>query len=72
MGCSFSGLDALYGTVGSGAEVWVNKRRFRIQRQLGEEGSTSVYVVREQPGAKKDTSFVSGVFLYIHSGLLPT
>ncbi|KAG0567466.1 hypothetical protein M758_7G141500 [Ceratodon purpureus] len=48
MGCTWSGLDALVGAVGSGAEVWVNKRRFRIQRQLGEGGFAFVYLVREQ------------------------
>lgn len=48
MGCTWSGLDALVGAVGSGVEVWVNKRRFRIQRQLGEGGSAFVYLVREQ------------------------
>lgn len=48
MGCTWSGLDALVGAVGSGAEVWVNKRRFRIQRQPGEGGFAFVYLVREQ------------------------
>lgn len=47
MGCTWSGLDALYGAVGSGAEVFVNKRRFKIQRQLGEGGFAFVYLVRE-------------------------
>lgn len=65
MGCTWSGLNVLYGAVGSGAEVWVNKRRFRIQRQLGEGGFAFVYLVREQFDEQpwkepKDPSHVSG------------
>lgn len=80
MGCTWSGLDALVGAVGSGAEVWVNKRRFRIQRQLGEGGFAFVYLVREQLTEQqqwkdaKDPSHVSGalnatllIFLSLHS-----
>lgn len=53
MGCTWSGLDALYGAVGSGADVWVNNRRFRIQRQIGEGGFAFVYLVRELPGDER-------------------
>lgn len=65
MGCTWSGLNALYEVVGSGTDVWVNKRRFRIQRRLGEGGFAFVYLVREQPGEQpweepKDPSHVSG------------
>jgi serine/threonine kinase 16 len=66
MGCTWSGLDALVGAVGSGAEVWVNKRRFRIQRQLGEGGFAFVYLVREELSEQqqwkgaKDPSHASG------------
>ena len=64
MGCTWSGLDALYGAVGSGADVWVNNRRFRIQRQIGEGGFAFVYLVRELPGDERkdphDPSHISG------------
>ena len=65
MGCTWSGLNALYEVVGSGTDVWVNKRRFRIQRRLGEGGFAFVYLVREQPGEQrweepKDPSHISG------------
>jgi hypothetical protein len=58
-------LNALYEVVGSGTDVWVNKRRFRIQRRLGEGGFAFVYLVREQPGEQpweepKDPSHISG------------
>ncbi|XP_072970959.1 uncharacterized protein [Typha angustifolia] len=62
MGCSFSGLNALYGTMnGGGGDVWINENRFRILRQLGGGGSSSIYLVKElvsDPGsglAKKKT-----------------
>ena len=72
MGCTWSGLDALASAVGSGADVFVNKRRFRIQRQLGEGGFAFVYLVKEQvteEDAKgqwkdaKDPSHASGALI---------
>ncbi|KAF7136589.1 hypothetical protein RHSIM_Rhsim08G0140900 [Rhododendron simsii] len=47
MGCSFSGLNALYDAVNGGGDVWINKNRFRILRQLGEGGFAYVYLVKE-------------------------
>ncbi|KAF6169086.1 hypothetical protein GIB67_038583 [Kingdonia uniflora] len=47
MGCSFSGLNALYDTVNGGGDVWINENRFRIVRQLGEGGFAFVYLVKE-------------------------
>lgn len=45
MGCSFSGLNALYDST-SGA-VWINENRYKIIRQLGEGGFAFVYLVKE-------------------------
>lgn len=47
MGCTFSGLNALYDAVNGGADVWINENRFRIVRQLGEGGFAYVYLVKE-------------------------
>ncbi|KAJ4713285.1 Serine/threonine protein kinase [Melia azedarach] len=47
MGCSFSGLNALYDVVNGGGDVWINENRFRIVRQLGEGGFAYVYLVKE-------------------------
>ncbi|PKA59132.1 CBL-interacting protein kinase 22 [Apostasia shenzhenica] len=47
MGCSFSGLGALYNAANSGGDVWINENRFRIVRQLGEGGFAYVYLVKE-------------------------
>lgn len=47
MGCSFSGLNALYDAVNGGGDVWINDNRFRIVRQLGEGGFAYVYLVKE-------------------------
>ncbi|XP_047165570.1 serine/threonine-protein kinase 16 isoform X2 [Vigna umbellata] len=47
MGCSFSGLNALYDSVNSGGDAWINENRFRIVRQLGEGGFAYVYLVKE-------------------------
>ncbi|KAL7600089.1 uncharacterized protein LOC111915640 [Lactuca sativa] len=47
MGCSFSGLNALYDAVNGGADVWINDNRFKIVRQLGEGGFAYVFLVRE-------------------------
>uniref|UniRef100_A0A0D6R7P7 non-specific serine/threonine protein kinase n=1 Tax=Araucaria cunninghamii TaxID=56994 RepID=A0A0D6R7P7_ARACU len=48
MGCTFSGLNALYDVVNGGGDVWISERRFRILRQLGEGGFSFVYLVKEQ------------------------
>lgn len=53
MGCSFSGLNALYDAVNGGGDVWINENRFRIVRQLGEGGFAYVFLVKEVPA---DTS----------------
>ncbi|XP_077236644.1 uncharacterized protein LOC143878226 [Tasmannia lanceolata] len=47
MGCSFSGLNALYDAVNGGMDVWINENRFRIVRQLGEGGFAYVFLVKE-------------------------
>ncbi|KAJ4758621.1 hypothetical protein LUZ62_023638 [Rhynchospora pubera] len=47
MGCSFSGLNALYDAVNGGGDVWINDNRFRILRQLGEGGFAFVYLVKD-------------------------
>ncbi|XP_020110380.1 probable serine/threonine-protein kinase DDB_G0291350 [Ananas comosus] len=47
MGCSFSGLNALYGAMSWGGDVWINEDRFRILKQLGEGESASLYIVKE-------------------------
>ncbi|XP_054805328.1 uncharacterized protein LOC129308281 isoform X2 [Prosopis cineraria] len=73
MGCSFSGLNALYDNVNGATDVWINDNRFRIVRQLGEGGFSYVYLVKEvisdSPSALaggglskklKDSSRVSG------------
>lgn len=71
MGCSFSGLNALYDSVNGGGDVWINENRFKIVRQLGEGGFAYVYLVKEVitdasaatggfSNKLKDPSFVSG------------
>lgn len=65
MGCTWSGLNALYDVVSSTSDVWLNDRRFRIVRQLGEGGYAFVYLVKEQPGGRpskppRDSSHVAG------------
>ncbi|XP_044476210.1 serine/threonine-protein kinase 16-like [Mangifera indica] len=47
MGCTFSGLNALYDAVNGGGDVWINETRFRILRQLGEGGFAYVFLVKE-------------------------
>ncbi|KAI4340170.1 hypothetical protein MLD38_025033 [Melastoma candidum] len=47
MGCSFSGLNALYDAVNGDGDVWINENKFRILRQLGEGGFAYVYLVKE-------------------------
>ena len=51
MGCSISGLNALYESATGGGDVWINERRFRVLRQIGEGGFAFVYLVREQQPA---------------------
>ena len=77
MGCSFSGLNALYGAMNGDGDVWINENRFRIVRQLGEGGLAYVFLVKEVlpessavSGAGiakkcKDSSHVSGLSLCI-------
>ena len=68
MGCSFSGLNALYDAVNGGGDVWINENRFRIVRPLGEGGFAYVFLVKEvvtdssSSASKKfkDPSHVSG------------
>ncbi|EFJ07707.1 hypothetical protein SELMODRAFT_185952 [Selaginella moellendorffii] len=66
MGCSFSGLNALYEAVSGAADIWINQRRFRIVRQLGEGGFAFVYLAREIQGDRplKQSSQVSDDGLY--------
>jgi len=68
MGCSFSGLNALYDATNSGKDVWINENRYRIIRQLGEGGFAYVYLVKmllnesapsSAPKKFKDPSHVS-------------
>ncbi|KAJ3677517.1 hypothetical protein LUZ60_003241 [Juncus effusus] len=47
MGCSFSGLNALYDAVNGSGDVWINDSRFRIVRQIGEGGFAYVYLVKD-------------------------
>ena len=58
MGCSFSGLNALYDSVNGGGDVWINENRFRIVRQLGEGGFAYVYLVKETPN---DSAVAAGL-----------
>ncbi|KAF8399249.1 hypothetical protein HHK36_015114 [Tetracentron sinense] len=58
MGCSFSGLNALYDAVNGGGDVWINKNRFKIVRKLGEGGFAYVYLVKE---IGTDSSVAAGV-----------
>lgn len=69
MGCTFSGFNLLYDAVNGGGDVWINERRFKILRQLGEGGFAYVYLVKEQsglsPGKKpKDPSHISEDGIY--------
>ncbi|KAF7072352.1 hypothetical protein CFC21_077495 [Triticum aestivum] len=57
MGCSLSGLNALYDAATGGGDVWINERRFRVLRQIGEGGFAFVYLVKEHEassGAARD------------------
>ena len=80
MGCSYSGLNALYDAVNGGGDVWINENRFKIIRQLGEGGLAYVYLVKEVvtdasaglSNKLKDPSFLSGnvLILFFCNGLL--
>lgn len=70
MGCSFSGLNALYDS--TAGDVWINENRFKVIRQLGEGGFAFVYLVKEvvndtsDGGVSKkfkDPSHVSGMII---------
>ncbi|KAK4726781.1 hypothetical protein R3W88_031698 [Solanum pinnatisectum] len=59
MGCSFSGLNALYDSANGGGDVWINENRFRILRQAS---FPNVFLVKElisDPNKIKDPSHVS-------------
>lgn len=81
MGCSFSGLNALYDAVNGGGDVWINENRFRIVRPLGEGGFAYVFLVKEvvtdssSSASKKfkDPSHVSGSIsrIPVFSNLFP-
>lgn len=78
MGCSFSGLNALYDAVNGGGDIWINENRFRIVRQLGEGGFAFVFLVKEvisdsSPASGgglakklKDPSRLSGLPLFLN------
>ncbi|CAN4115506.1 unnamed protein product [Withania somnifera] len=68
MGCSFSGLTALYDNANGGGDVWINENRFRILRPIGQGALSNVFLVKEvlsdpsHPGISKkfkDPSHVS-------------
>ena len=65
MGCTWSGLTALYDAVNAAEDVYINGRRFKIVKGLGEGGYAFVYLVREVgqgliPVAKPKYSDVPG------------
>lgn len=63
MGCSFSGLNALYDTVGGGGgDIWVNDYRFRVLRRLGDAGpaGSSVFLVKEVVAAAAASDGTAG------------
>jgi hypothetical protein len=62
MGCSFSGLNALYDTVGANADIWVNDHRFRVLRRLGDAGpaGSSVFLVKEVVAAAASSDGTAG------------
>ncbi|XP_074317111.1 uncharacterized protein LOC141653288 [Silene latifolia] len=60
MGCTFSGLNALYDAVNGGSgDVWINDIRFKIIRQLGEGGFAFVFLVKEHLPDSSSTSLSS-------------
>ena len=74
MGCTLSGLNALYGADGIG-DVWVNDNRFRILKLLHQNnGSSFIFLVKEvsDPSSHglKVSSFASGRMILICFGNL--
>ncbi|CAA6661495.1 unnamed protein product [Spirodela intermedia] len=70
MGCSLSGLNALYGATNGGGDVWVNENRFRIVKLLGDGGGSAfTYLVKEVADADADGagSGLSGKLLKVPS-----
>ena len=61
MGCSFSGLNALYDVVNGRRDVWINENRFKIVRQLGEGGFAYVFLVKEVPTDNSSASAGDGL-----------
>ena len=60
-----SGLNALYDAATGGGDVWINERRFRVLRQIGEGGFAFVYLVKEHEASsdsarRRHPSHVSG------------
>lgn len=47
MGCTLSGLSALYDSMGTHEDIYIGKRRFRLLQQIGEGGYAFVYLVTE-------------------------
>lgn len=61
MGCTWSGLSALYDAVNSGQEICMKSgRRFRIIQKLGEGGYAFVYLVKEAGAPGSASSLSSG------------
>ncbi|OAY82174.1 Serine/threonine-protein kinase 16 [Ananas comosus] len=56
-----SGLNALYWAMRWGGDAWINEDRFRILKQLGEGGYSSLFIVKEiATAAGEDNSSGSG------------
>ncbi|CAL0327595.1 unnamed protein product [Lupinus luteus] len=64
MGCSLSGLSSLYDAVNGAGEVWINKNRFRIVRQIGEGGFAYVYLVKELVNDSDSTAGIANKLKY--------
>lgn len=56
MGCTWSGLSALYDSLNAGQEYCIKDRRFRVLKKLGEGGYAFVYLVRESGPGSSDLS----------------
>ena len=54
MGCSLSGLNALYDAVATKEEVYLNNRRLEVLQVIGEGGYAFVYLVKEVSGSNGD------------------
>ncbi|KAM3290105.1 hypothetical protein BC332_30738 [Capsicum chinense] len=60
MGCSFSGLNALYDSANGGGDVWINENRFRILKPIGGGSLANLFLVKElisdpsKPGISKE------------------